>query len=312
MITVLTWFWKQPGGRTEYTPEHVNIWAAMVRRHLRQPHRLACVTASPEGIDPSIEIIAPPGDFENIRLPTWGREKPQCLRRIAMFAPDAGKIFGERFLCMDLDCVIAGPMDPLIDTDARFKMYQGTNGTRPYNGSMLYMVAGSRPEVYERLTPEEAIIAGERFTGSDQAWISHVLGRGEAVWTADQGVLWWGSSRNGQAPMKRLMFFPGHPKPWVLARTGEDEWISEHYRGERSGRCLILGYAPGVWAEAEAIMAEGPIEAVIASPEAAEHWPGPILDTARNDREALRLARMYGFNEIAFAGRTLDDLEEAA
>jgi hypothetical protein len=309
MITVLTWFWKQPGGRTDYTAEHVNIWAAMVRRHLRQPHRLACVTATPEGIDPRVEIIDPPSDFEAVRIPTWGIDKPQCLRRIAMFAPDAGKRFGERFVCMDLDCVIASPLDPLFETDARFKMYQGTNGARPYNGSMLYMVAGSRPQVYERFTPEDAAIAGQRFVGSDQAWISHVLGRGEAVWTTDDGVLWWGSSRNRLAPSKRVMFFPGQPKPWTIARTGEDPWLCEHYRGERSGKCLILGYAPSVWAEAQAVMNAGPVAAVIASPEAAEYWRGPILDVARNDREALRLARMYGFEDIAFCGRT--ELEAA-
>ena len=83
MITVLTWYWKQDGGRIEYRAEHVNIWADMVGRNLlKTPHRIACVTDLPEGIDPSIEIIAPPRDFEGITIPTWGPQRPQCLRRI--------------------------------------------------------------------------------------------------------------------------------------------------------------------------------------------------------------------------------------
>src|SRR5690606_34220265 len=87
MLTVLTWLWRQPGGRTGYTASHVNIWAAMVRRHLAMPHRLACVTDMPEGIMTEVEIIDPPGDFEAVRIPTWGAHMPQCLCRLALFRP---------------------------------------------------------------------------------------------------------------------------------------------------------------------------------------------------------------------------------
>src|SRR5690242_3543774 len=68
MITVLTWLWHQQRGPS-YSAAHVNIWADMVRRNLSMPHRIACVTDHPEGIDPSVEIIAPPRDFEDVRIP---------------------------------------------------------------------------------------------------------------------------------------------------------------------------------------------------------------------------------------------------
>lgn len=303
MLTVLTWLWKQPDGRAAYTAEHVNIWAAMVRRHLAMPHRLACVTDHPEGIEAGVEIIAPPRDFEDVRIPTWGPDKPQCLRRLAMFRPDAGAIFGERFVSMDLDCVVAAPLDPLFEVADDFRMYRGTTDKRPYNGSLLLMTAGARPQVFERFTPQAAVAAGQRFVGSDQAWISHVLGWGEATWGREDGVLWWGSRHNADAPLQRLMFFPGTPKPWQVADLNEDPWVAEHYRGGRAGRCLILGYAPNVWAELDAVAASR-FEAVIASPEAAAHWPGPLLATARNDAHAERLARMHGFSEVVFCGRT--------
>lgn len=304
MLTVLTWFWSQPGGRASYTPQHVNIWADMVRRNLSIPHRLACVTDLPAGIDSAVEIIAPPRDFEDVRIPTWGPEFPQCLRRIAMFRPDAGDIFGHRFVSMDMDCVIGGSLDPLFETDADFKMYRGTAMDRPYNGSMLLMTAGARPHVYDRFTPEAAAEAGQKFVGSDQAWISHVLGRGEQTWGIEDGVLWHRSQYNADAPMHRIMFFPGSPKPWMVAEIGMNPWVAEHYRRSPHGRCLILGYGWSLWRDVRKALDVGPYDAVIASPEAAEHWPGEIFAIARSDEHADRLADMHGFDDVVWCGRT--------
>jgi hypothetical protein len=291
VIRILTWFWAQPGGRTEYTAFHVNIWADMVRRHLSMPHTLACVTDTPEGIDSSIEIIEPPRDFETIRIPTWPEFRPQCLRRLAMFHKDAGQRFGERFVCMDLDCVIGGPLDPFFDTDADFKMTPGTRPSRPYNGSMMLLTAGSRPQVYDRFTPEGAAQAGELFVGSDQAWISHVLGPDEQVWSTDDGLGWYGRRPPETAT---LMFFPCPMKPWEVAATGMKPWISEHYRRSHQGKALILGYDDTLWCDVDQALNSGPYDAVISSPEAAEHWPGEILAVVRTNDEAAWIARMHG------------------
>lgn len=231
MITVLSWLWDQPNGRTTYTAEHVNIWADSVRRNLDMDHEIAIVTDMPEGIDPSIRVIDPPGLFEDVRLPSWdmhnGAQLPQCLRRIAMYTPNAADWFGERFVSMDLDCVIAEPLDPLFDRPDDFVMYRGTNDRRPYNGSMQMMTAGARSQVFTEFTPERAVEAGKEFIGSDQAWISHVLGWGEATWGPEHGVVWHGSQRNHIADEWRLMFFPGTPKPWELM---SDPWVELHYR----------------------------------------------------------------------------------
>ena len=306
MLTVLTWWWVQPGGRTTYTREHVLIWAAMVRRHLKLPHRLAVVTDMTDDLGSEIAIIKPPGDFENVRLPTWPGHMPQCLRRVAMYRPDAAKIFGERFVSMDMDCVISGPLDPLFDRSEHIVLYRGTTLQRPYNGSMTMMTAGARPSVYKNFTLEGAVQAGVRYLGSDQAWVSQALGPGEATWGADDGVHAWKSSHNIGDP--RITFFLSKDKPWDFIDLG-DEWICEHYRGERGGRCLILGYAPSVWNDAAGL--QGAFEAVIASPEAVAHqgscgWQwGQVDAIAQTDDHALRLARMMGFSadQIAFCGR---------
>lgn len=229
MLRVLTWFWSQPGGRTQYTAEHVNIWAAMVRRNLTLDHKIAVVTAQPEGIDDSIEIIAPPGEFEKVQLPHWPIKYPQCLRRLVMFAPNAAEVFGDRFVCMDLDCVIGASLDPLFDHDDDFRMFNGSTAKRPYNGSMMQLKAGTRAKVYTEFTPERGAEAGKHFVGSDQAWISHILGWGERTWGPPEGVFRYRENTMGKEP--RLMFFPGFPKPWqVSSGHGKTErWIGQHY-----------------------------------------------------------------------------------
>lgn len=231
MITVLTWLWKQDKSREHYNAEHVNIWADMVRRNLSMPHRVACVTDHREGIDASIKIIEPPRDFENVRIPNWGPQQPQCLRRLAMFAPNAAERFGERFVSMDLDCVIGGALDPLFDVPEDFRMYKGTGKKRPYNGSMLIMTAGARPQVYTDFTPEGATEATKLFVGSDQAWISHKLGWNEATWSGEHGAMWYGDRLTQDETDWRVMFFPGFPKPWHVPKSDQaGPWIMRNYR----------------------------------------------------------------------------------
>lgn len=305
MLTVLCWLWAQPGGRTQYEALHVNVWAAMVRRNLTIPHRLACVTDTPAGIDPSVGIIPPPRDFEDERLSTWRADRPQCLRRLAMFRRDAGAIFGERFVCMDVDCVVDGNLDGLFSRSEDIVLYATPNAAshncRPYNGSLLMMTAGARPHVYETFSTEAAEEAGRRYLGSDQAWISHVLGPNEATWGIGDGVVWWGHWRARAG--YRLVFFQGHPKPWDI--VGRNEWVRQRYRRGSAGRCLVLGHGETLWPDVDRALVGGRgFDAVIASPEAAEHWPGPVAAVARDDAHALELASMMGFDDVAFCGRS--------
>ncbi|HEX2654266.1 MAG TPA: hypothetical protein VHN11_11535, partial [Xanthobacteraceae bacterium] len=251
-----------------------------------------------EGIDPSVEIIKPPGDFEEVTIPTWGRNKPQCLRRLAMFRRDAAQIFGERFVCMDIDCVVAGDLDPVFDVPNDLKIYGGNpHPRRPYAGGMMLLTAGARPHVYEKFSPDAAALAGRRFLGSDQAWLSAVLAPGEATWGPEDGVVWYGIEQP-HAENCRVMFFHGTPKPDQMVLAG-DEWVSRHYRAEPRGRCLMLGYAETVWDDALAAYAQyGRFDAVIISPEVAEHWTGPVLAVVADEDRAERVAAMHGYEPV--------------
>jgi hypothetical protein len=299
VLTVLAWYWKQPEGRTSYEPLHIEIWRDMVRRNLSMPHRIACVTNEDIRID-GVEIIRPPSELEQARIPSWPAHRPQCLRRLVMFRPDAAQWFGERFVCMDLDAVISAPLDPMFDVPDDFRMAYGTAAGRPYNGSLMLMTAGARPQVYTEFSEAGATRAGRRFVGSDQAWIADILGPNEAKWQESDGLVYHGLGRS-PSTKRRLTFFPGAKKPWQLTT---DPFIGHHYRKWNTGRCLVLGYEETLWADVRAALKHGPYDAVIASPEAAEHWRGEILAVARDNNEAARIAALHGFDDVTWCGVT--------
>lgn len=229
-LTVLSWLWRNPLCRTQFTTEHAAIWADMVRRNLSMPHRIACVTDETD-LPAGVERIEPPGDFHDIQ-PKWGPRKPNCYRRLAMFRRDAAQIFGERFVCMDLDCVVGGPLDPLFDRKEDLVLFRGTAPDRPYNGSMMLIRAGCRPKVFERFNQAMATVSGETFVGSDQAWLALCLGAREKVWDERDGVYWYGSryQRECKRETPRLLFFPGKIKPWTLAGIKADRFVTANYR----------------------------------------------------------------------------------
>lgn len=295
-LRVLTWLWRQENGRTSFSALHVNVWAAMLRRHCTLDIDIACVTDMPDGIDPAIRIIKPPGEFEGLQTSRWKGGRPSCYRRLAMFRRDAADIFGERFVSMDLDLVIGGNIDAILSRTEDFVICTSSqHGPRwAYNGSMMMLTAGARPEVYEKFTAEGAEEASRRYVGSDQAWLAHVLGKKEAKWTPDHGVV-----RFGQAAEGRMMFFPGHVKPWDVL---EREWIGQHYRLDGGRSALVLGQKRTVWDDATRAMDGQKFDGVIALPAAAERWPGAVDAVAENRKHALQLARMLGFDRTALCG----------
>lgn len=296
-LLVMTWLWRQEGGRVEFTAEHVNIWAAMVRRHCSLDIEIACVTNLPEGIDPSIRIIEPPGFYDDLKTSRWRGGRPSCYRRLSMFRSDAADLFGaERFVSMDLDCVIGGNIDSILDRPEDFVICGPSQiGARwLYNGSMMMMTAGARPSVYDEFTPEDAEMASRRFVGSDQAWIAYALGDGEAIWTADHGVVRWNGDRSGP-----LMYFPGHIKPWHCLA---DHFVGEHYRLDIGHSGIILGERPTVWDDVKQAKDRGPFDKIIALPKAARKWDGRIDVVAEDIGHAKRLARMLGIKNPIICG----------
>jgi len=234
---VVTWRWPPPTGyRSTFGPDTVNVLRRSVARHYPRPHRFLCVTDDAVGLDPEVEIIPAWNDFADVPPPTGTVRNPSCYRRLRMFHPEIGRMFGDRFVSLDLDIVITGDLQPVWDRPEAIVLYGDTNPRTFYNGSMILMHAGARPEVWTDFepssSPSRAKAAGH--FGSDQGWISHRLGAGEAKWSQKDGVY---SYRNDLAPHgasrlpsdARMVIFHGHVDPWS-ADGQRLPWVQEHYQ----------------------------------------------------------------------------------
>lgn len=233
-LTVLCWKWRPSAGyRSSFGAEAVNVLRRMVARHYARPHRFCCVTNDPDGLDSDVVVIPDREDFKDVPSPHGG-QNPSCYRRLRMFAPDAGEVFGPRFVSLDIDCVIVRDMAPVWDRDESFVIWGDTNPKTLYNGSMIMLKAGARSKVWEKFDPKRSPLeahASGNF-GSDQAWISYCLGKGEAKWTQADGVYSFRNEiqrRGGQLPPNaRIVMFHGNIDPWHR-EAQRLPWVRQHW-----------------------------------------------------------------------------------
>lgn len=238
MLSVVTFKWKPfPGYRSTFGPENVNVLRLMVARHYPDPHRFICVTDDARGLDPAIEVVPIWRDHADLKHPT-NPMQPSCYRRLKVFAPEMGEVLGKRIVCIDLDCVIVGDLRPLWNRREEFVGLAGmASPTTTYNGSMFLLTAGARPRVWTDFNPpysqKNARAAGHY--GSDQAWLSYILGPKEARWTTADGILSYRlhvapSPQCGRLPKgARVVVFNGKKDPWS-PEVRQYDWVQQHYR----------------------------------------------------------------------------------
>lgn len=231
MITFVCWKWHSPNYRSSFGPLCVNALRDAIGRHYPRPFRFVCVTNDREGLDREIDVVPDREDFANVPSPHGGNN-PSCYRRLRVFAPDAGITFGERLVSIDLDCVITGNLLPLFDRCEDFVVWRDPMNAGGYCGSMFMLTAGARSRVWSEFkpatSPREAMAAGCR--GSDQGWLRHVLGPGEATWSRADGVYSYRVDvRKKPLPDDaRITFFHGREDPWSPGPQSE-AWVREHW-----------------------------------------------------------------------------------
>ena len=233
VLTVACFRWKNDGiGRvlpaqevSSYAPEWVYKLRDGVARHYAKPHRFVCITDEPEAL-PDVETV-----------PLWPdhAELGGCYRRLKLFDPEMD-LLGDRFVTLDLDCVITGNLAPLLDRTEDFVVNAHAGKMPPdqrYNGSMMLMDRGARPQVWAQFDPVASVArlkAEARYVGTDQAWLRMTLGRDEARFAAVDGVYDVrhspGISRN-LPDNARIVFFSGPRDPET--EMGKVPWIKRHW-----------------------------------------------------------------------------------
>jgi hypothetical protein len=225
MLSVVCWKWKPPPGyRSSFGPETVNVLRAMVRRHYDAPHRFICVTDDAAGIDSDVEIVPLWADYSSVQNP-YGARQPSCYRRLKAFSREAAAMFGDRFVSLDLDCVVTGDLRPLWDRPEEFVIWGDTSPRTPYNGSMFLLKAGARSCVWDDFDPKTSPVKSRAmgYFGSDQAWIGARLGPRETKWSQMDGVYSY------RLDIKRLGGLPDNARI-VMFHGGVDPWSPEAQR----------------------------------------------------------------------------------
>ena len=229
MLSVVCYLWRRaaPGG---YTPAHVDRLARMVARRYRRPHRFVVVTNDPGPFADGIEVVPDACDFAALRSPE-GLSMPACYRRLRLFHPDAGAIFGPRIVALDLDVVLTGDVAPLWDRPEPVVLYRDPLFSAQANGSMLLLRTGTRPHVWATFDPERspALAYAAGYRGSDQAWISYALPDAPR-WDTRDGIYSFRRhvAAGAPAPSTRAVIFHGNPKPWD-AGPQRLAWVREHW-----------------------------------------------------------------------------------
>lgn len=237
MIQVVCWLWRPttPKYRSAFKAEHVNIFRNMIERHLHVPHEVVCITDMPKGIDERVRIIPLWDDHVSVPSPHGGFS-PSCYRRLKAFSPEMAEVIGPRFISMDLDVVIVDDITGLLTREEDFIIWGSVLRTTPYNGSMWMMNAGARKRVWEEFDPNVSPVLTRKagYHGSDQAWMSYCLGKGETQWTPESdGVYAFRSDLKKRRYVlpddAKIVFFQGHNDPWDEFSHKVAPWIKDHY-----------------------------------------------------------------------------------
>jgi hypothetical protein len=181
MLHVVTWWWGD-----KYPAHYVERLRDGLRRHLRQPYRLLCM------VDRLLERPALTGVGYRQILDHDLIAQPGCFARLRMFDRDwqfAREIAPEeRIGCIDLDCVVTGPLDPLFDRPESFVILQGANAANPcpVNGSLMMLRGAAHQDVWSDFSLEAARQVPFHEFPDDQGWIAHKL-PGCAGWQAGPG-----------------------------------------------------------------------------------------------------------------------------
>jgi hypothetical protein len=159
-------------GHLPYKVEYVTRLHAMCQRWIKRPFEFVCLTDTPERVPEGIRAITIPNPNP---LKGW-------WSKVELFKPDR---FTGRVLYLDLDTLITGPIDDVIDYPAVFALaphagtFNGKGGlavVKRFNSSVMVWDAGTQDALYTAWTPAIASVLW-----GDQDYIGRVVSDAKAM-----------------------------------------------------------------------------------------------------------------------------------
>lgn len=212
-LIVGTWAWG-----SKYPQHYIDRLQAGVARHLKQPHEFRVFTPEPE----DEHLTQVPGCFARLRYfdPEW--QARQGIER------------GDRLVCLDLDLIVTGALDPLFDVPHPFMILMGANVANPcvMNGSVWMLRAGYRPDVWTDFSLDWAKTIPHYEYPDDQAVMAYKL-RHEEGWQVGPSSGIYAFKKRMWPPGDdlpkgaRIVAFPGWRDPSNVEHL---DWVKAHWR----------------------------------------------------------------------------------
>ncbi len=138
---------------------------------------------------------------------------------------------GDRIVNIDVDAVVTGNLDPLLDRDDEFTILQGFNSTNPcpFNGSLWMFRAGERHDVSDDFSLEQYKARNVPYHAipDDQGWLHYKFPNAAAYMPADGAYCFKKKTWPGELPRgARIVAFPGRDPANYLHL----EWVRRHWR----------------------------------------------------------------------------------
>lgn len=199
----------------KYGPEYVNALFNMVDRNIHfTAWRFVCFTEDSLGIDERIRVVPLLCSY-----PGW-------WQKIGLFQETLPNVPAEKILFLDLDIVITGELDTILNLDADFAICRDwppemNSRDLSCNSSVFLLRVGSRPQVWNHFHPE---VMNMRQFPTDQEWITEKI-PGASMFPYDWTPSYKLRKLQDAVPDgARIVLFHGTPKPHQCGGWVKDLW----------------------------------------------------------------------------------------
>ena len=244
---------------TAYGPEYSNRLYSGVRTNLSVPVRFFCVTEIREGLHPDIEAIDLPDEpwLEEMNAALAKLDRYWEMRKASLFRPGLIPDLDGPLLGFDLDVVVTGSLDPLLEFEPgkvimRHDWFKERNGRDGGHGSVFRFDPRRHGWLYDTLAADPTGEV-EKVGGEEQLYTSSVAQRhGSFAYIPSDWIASFKFDCRRKPPANlfrqprlprnaRVICFHGRPKnqeamdgyhkrPWTSRRRSLPcAWIKEHW-----------------------------------------------------------------------------------
>ena len=237
MVTVACIKWG-----TAFGPEYVNRLYSGVRRNLAGPVRFCCMTDRSDGLHPDVEVLLLPDEpFQaDMDRALAVANRQGAMRKVSLFRPGVIPELAGPVLGFDLDVVITGALDALVDfapgkVAMRHDWVEARKGRPTGHGSVFRFDPSVHGYLYESLA-RDAFGEVERARGSEQRYTSHkAMDHGDFAYIPEGWVVSYKHDCYARWPLNwvqepvladdaKVVCFHGRPK-MSEAVTGYRHWL---------------------------------------------------------------------------------------